>query len=275
MAGGGGGYQPDQYATNIQAGIARDRYNDWLKRYAPLEADVTRSLSDPAAREADMNQSLTRAGESVDQQFDVAQESLGREMRRYNATPTPDETASINRRMNLGRAATKINALNRTRAAATDRTDQAMRDVIATGRGVSSQADQAAGTSAGMETNRNATNAQLEAARQSRVYNNAATMAGAGMAIFALSSRKAKKSIKPATSKDAAKALNDTKVKSFEYKPSMGVPKGKKLGPIAEEAPEAFQGPSGKTVNLANMVGALVKGHQDMAKRVKRLEKRA
>lgn len=276
MSGGGDSPQEDTYAQEIQAEIGRDAYNDFIRRYAPHEANLARELGNPAVRAAKLESELTRASGRVTEQYDVAEEELSRDLSRYGVTQRPDEAAATGRKMNLGRAASTVDALNRTRTAFVDRTDQAMRDMVATGRGVSSSASGDAGGAARDEMGRNA-DAQAENARRQQQRNaNIGTLIGAG-AMIAISTRKAKKNIRPATSRDATEAIEKTKVRAFEYKPAIGRPRGKQIGPIAEEAPPAFRGPEtkqGKTVNLGSMVGALVKNQQDLNKRIKKLEAR-
>lgn len=276
MSGGGDAPEEDKYAQDVQADIARDVYNDYVRRYYPQEMALARELSDPTERAAKLEGDLTRASDRVSAQYDVAESGLRRDLSRYGVTQRPDEAAATGRKMNIGRAASTVDALNRTRTAFVDRTDQAMRDMTATGRGVSTSAAGDATGAAQGEMQRNA-EAQAENARRQQQRNaNLGTLIGAG-AMFAISTRKAKKNIKPATSRDAKEAIESTKVKTFEYKPAIGRPRGKQVGPIAEEAPAAFKGPEtkeGKTVNLGSMVGALVKNQQDLSKRIKKLETR-
>lgn len=276
MSGGGDAPKEDTYAQEIQAEIGRDVYNDFIRRYAPHEANLARELGNPAVRAAKLDSELTRASDRVTEQYDVAEEELSRDMSRYSVTQRPDEAAATNRKMNLARGSSTVDALNRTRTAFVDRTDQAMRDMTATGRGVSTSSSSDAGNAAQSEMQRNAERQAENAQRQQQRNQNIGTAIGVG-AMLMLSTKKAKKNIKTATSKDAKEAIEKTKVRSFEYKPAIGRPRGKQIGPIAEEAPQAFKGPTtkeGKTVNLGSMVGALVKNQQDLSKRIKKLEAR-
>lgn len=276
MSGGGDAPKEDTYAQEVQAEIGRDVYNDFIRRYAPHEANLARELGNPAVRAAKLDNELTRASGRVTEQYDVAEEELYRDMSRYSVTQRTDEAAATSRKMNLARGSSTVDALNRTRTAFVDRTDQAMRDMTATGRGVSTSASGEAGNAAQGEMQRNA-DAQAENARRQQQRNaNIGTAIGAG-AMLLISTKKAKKNIKTATSQDAKEAIEKTKVRSFEYKPAIGRPRGKQIGPIAEEAPRAFKGPEtkeGKTVNIGSMVGALVKNQQDLNKRIDKLEKR-
>lgn len=276
MSGGGDAPEEDKYAQDVQADIARDIYNDYVRRYYPEEMALAREIGDPAERATKLEGDLTRSAERVGKQYDVAELGLSRDLQRYGVTQRPDEAAATGRKMNLGRAASTVDALNRTRTASVDRTDQAMRDMVATGRGVSTSASGDATGAAQGEMQRNADAQAENARRQQQRHANIGTLIGGG-AMLAISTRKAKKNIKTATSRDATEAIEKTKVRSFEYKPAIGGPRGKQIGPIAEEAPPEFRGPEtkqGKTVNLGSMVGALVKNQQDLSKRIKKLETR-
>lgn len=274
--GGGKSPQEDTYAQEVQADIARDIYNDYLRRFYPHEMTLARELGDPAERAVKLEGDLTRASGRVGAQYDAAESVMRRDLSRYGVTQRPEEAAATGREMNLGRAASTVDALNRTRTAFVDRTDQAMRDMMATGRGVSSSAAGNAAEGAQDEMRRNAEAQARYAERRARRNANIGAAIGAG-AMLMISTKKAKKHIKPASSKDAKEAIESTKIKTFEYKPAIGQPRGKQIGPIAEEAPRAFKGPdtgAGKTVNLGSMVGALVKNQQDLNKRIKQLEAR-
>lgn len=317
MAGGGKKPKEDKYAQNVQAEIGRDQYNDYLRRYYPQEIALARELGDAGAGALELDKELRRiAGDEavegntagvkrrfpvpsfrtgraaigrrapaaarppqrglVNEQYDVAEEELTRDLQRYNVTPDATERAAIDKQFNLGRGSATVDALNRTRTAFVDRTDQAMRDAIATGRGVSSAAAGNAAEGARQGAERNAQRQAENAQRQQQRYSNIGTAASLG-ALIAISDKRAKKKIKPANSRDAKKAIESTDVKSFEYKPAIGRPRGRQMGPIAQEAPKSFRGPDtpeGKTVNIGSMVGALVKNQQDLNKRIDKLEKR-
>lgn len=70
---------------------------------------------------------------------------------------------------------------------------------------------------------------------------------------------------------EALEALRAVTPVRYHYKPGMG-PKGERWGAIAEDVPERFTTPARDTLDMLNILGALVAAVRGLAERVKVLE---
>lgn len=98
----------------------------------------------------------------------------------------------------------------------------------------------------------------------------AAGAAGGFGALF--SSRDLKEDIKPVTHEELGKAIKETKLKSFKYKPEMKAPSDHYVGMIAEEAPDIFKNRDGKSINGYNVLSALLSNAQETDRRLMAIE---
>src|SRR3972149_195638 len=269
--GGGNAPAEDTYSKDVLSGIARNEYEDYARRFGPLEKSYGASLSDPAQRAERMKLRLDRASSLTNKQFDVAEGALERDTQRYGINRTAQETDSTNRSLSLGRNTAEIDALNRTRTSGIDSEEGQMRAMIATGRGVSANAGSTASQAAGIEQQYNQSNQAQDAARKAQRNQNLGTAASLA-AMFFLSSKKAKEDIKDADEGKAVDALRRTSVKQWKYKPETGLPSNQKLGPIAEEMPKILRGPDGKTLDVQNLVGVLTVAAKGLDRRMSKME---
>lgn len=261
--------KPDQ----IQAAITRDQYADYVNRLQPYEDQLYAEMT-PEHRAELLDQELTTAGESVDKQFDASRDIMGRQTSRYGLSLNPDQRQSVDRSFGLQNVLGKVGARNLTRRNAYERDMGAMRDLAQVGREMETTASSAAGAAAGMQASRDAANRQMKAQAKGQNMQDIGTLAGLGMMAFMMSKRKTKRSVKDVKAKDANRAIQKTDVKSFEYKPGLGMPKGRFMGPMAEKAPKEFVDAGRNGTKPVNMVAAVVASQKDVLKRLDKLEKK-
>lgn len=101
-------------ASNTMAGLYREQWADYLKRFAPLETD----LRDQVMSGARMDNALSRADQAVTTQFGVAKGNLARQREGLGLSPTM--SAAEQRRFDIGQGLARANTLNTTRQAVED-----------------------------------------------------------------------------------------------------------------------------------------------------------
>lgn len=261
--------KPDQ----IQAAITREQYADYVNRFQPYEDQLYAEMT-PERRAELLNQELTTAGESVDKQFGASRDIMGRQTSRYGLSLNPDQQQSVDRSFGLQNVLGKVGARNLTRRNAYERDMGAMRDIVQVGREMEATASSAAGAAAGMQASRDAANRRMEAQAKAQNMQDIGSIAGLGMAAIMMSRRDTKKNIKSVNARDANESIKKTDVKSFEYKPGLGMPKGRFMGPLADDAPKVFVDAKRTGIKPTNMVAAVVASQKDVLKRLEKLEKR-
>jgi hypothetical protein len=111
------GYKPD----DVLAGIYRDQWDDYVKRFFPLENELVDTYNNPAVH----SRIIGAATQKVATGFDAAEGSYARGMARYGMSPDAQVKAEADRSFNLGRSLATVDAKNRTRQALLER-DQGM-----------------------------------------------------------------------------------------------------------------------------------------------------
>lgn len=261
--------KPDQ----LQALITREQYADYVRRFQPFEDQLYAELT-PEQRAARLEQDLTTAGESVDKQFDASRGIMDRQMSRYGLSLNPDQRRSVDRSFGLQETLGKVGARNLTRRNAYETDMGAMRDLTQVGRDMATTASSAAGSAAGMQAQRDAANRSMKAQAKAQNMQDIGSLASLGMMAVMMSRRETKRGIKHVKAKDANRAIKKTDVKSFEYKPGLGMPKGRFMGPMADKAPKEFVDAKRTGTKPVNMVAAVVASQKDVLKRIEKLEKR-
>lgn len=102
----GYGSAADRFAT-----ITRAQWEDYKKRFNPIEDQLLAAYGNPAMRES----AITAAQGLTNKAFDTAEATEARELSRYGVTRNADETAANIRTKGLSRTAALVNAANKTR----------------------------------------------------------------------------------------------------------------------------------------------------------------
>ncbi len=97
----------DQYANKTRARIARAEWDDYKRRFQPVENQMM-----AYATSTDDGRSVGRAQESIAAGFDSAQGQYDRNMSRYGLNQTPEQDASYKRNMALNEASATASGIS-------------------------------------------------------------------------------------------------------------------------------------------------------------------
>lgn len=112
----------DHQADRNRSKIARAEWNDYKKRFRPIENELIGQIGDRSTY-AD---AVTRSTESVSDTYQTGLGELDRNMARYGVTQSDIERADNARRYGLSRATSMAEAANRARSAVKNRNMQIM-----------------------------------------------------------------------------------------------------------------------------------------------------
>jgi hypothetical protein len=249
------------------ARITREQYNYAQKRFDPVLEDMLAKIDDPRfyADRIDM------ASQGVARAFDVAEGVQGRTLERYGVEVTPQMRRSLDRASDLSEGLAEVGARNNARTELADLREQTRMGLIGIGRETSRQAQGLASGIAAREAKRNAVNNQINAQEDAAEMSSIGTLVGLG--IMAFSSRDYKDIDGPVDHDALARELEGLMLQRFRYVEGMNLP-GEYVGLIAEDTPEVFRGPDGKTVNLYNLVSALIAANQQRGEAIRALTRR-
>jgi len=106
----------DQYASETRARIARAEWDDYKRRFQPVENQMM-----AYATSTDDGRSVGRVQQSIGQGFDSAQGQYERNMSRYGLAIDPEQRQSMQRNMALNEAATTAQGVSSARQAEEER----------------------------------------------------------------------------------------------------------------------------------------------------------
>ena len=106
----------DQYASKTRARIARAEWDDYKRRFQPVENQMA-----AYATSTDDGRSIGRVQQSIGQGFDSAQGQYARDMSRYGLAIDQDQQNSMQRNMALNEAAATAQGVSSARQAEEER----------------------------------------------------------------------------------------------------------------------------------------------------------
>lgn len=174
MSFGGGGVKIDDTLSKQSAALTREQYNDFLRRFRPVENYALKQVDNNEALGERVRTNIATAGEA----FDRGVGQTGREMARYGIQITPDKRRAMERVNAHNKTLTLASAGNNTRDAAETRDVNMYTNLVNMGRGISADAGAMLGSATGMEASRNATNQQLKAQENANEMQGLGTVAG-------------------------------------------------------------------------------------------------
>lgn len=166
-------------ADQTMAQITREQWDDYQNTFVPLENELIAQVqsNDEIEQDATESMRLTNAA------FDSAQGVQDRALQSTGTQLDPTQRKALSRRMKLRRAAAVAGAANTTRRAGKDRRLGQMADIVAMGRGVSSNAMQGLSTAASNEAAIKSANANAKAQHQAGQLSGMASGAAMGWQI--------------------------------------------------------------------------------------------
>ncbi|MGB5557350.1 MAG: hypothetical protein WBN04_04980 [Paracoccaceae bacterium] len=170
------------------AALTRAQYEDYKTRFQPVENQVLGSIMNAEGglgNQAVLDDTLARTSANVNNQYDVAEGSMRRNMGRMGINMTPEREQVAARGLDLGRTLSEVSARNNARTAVKDRDLTTAANMVGLGRGIAADANSTMGANASLEASRNATNQSLSAQNQANNFQGAASLAGLGIAAYA------------------------------------------------------------------------------------------
>ncbi|HEY0960915.1 MAG TPA: tail fiber domain-containing protein [Pseudomonadales bacterium] len=258
---------PDTTLQDQSTAIARADFENFKRNYAQLADELTEASTSPEVVAA----AVDRAAARVNPAFDVAEGMTRRSLSRSSTPLANDQKELLLKSHATNRTRATVHAKNSARDAAVELQDQVRGDVLSLGQGYkdSSTGDYAAAAS--LEGQRNMTNINNAAQHKASLYGLAGEAAGIASTAMILSSRKAKKNIKPADGGAATRELSQLRVKKYQYKEGAG-PAGERTGVIAEDSPQIATADR-SAVKAGDWMGKLTLGFQEQGKRLDALQK--
>lgn len=244
--------------------ITRQQYDDYQKRFVPIENQLIGMVGDKATNERLVNEAGTRS----DAAFDSSAGALGRNLERLGVRPTAGQSASMQRRTGLARAIANADAKNTTRMANEDRDIAGLGNLVNTGRGIATGAMSGLEAAAGMQSQREQYNAQAKSAARGGLLQMATTIGS----MYFMSSREFKSDITPTSREALLDDINAIDVVQFKYNPELEQP-GVFVGAIAEDVPGIFANLDRTQLNAYNLIGALIASVQELTAQVQELKK--
>lgn len=172
-----GGGNPEK----VNAQIALDQYNDYVRTYVPFENEYIRQYTDPTYIQGKVRDFGVDAG----QQFDAAAGTTARDLSRYGYTLSEDQQASLNKIRSVGRSLAVGNAQNQGRLELKDQRQQGLSFLADLFQNQAREATGQAGNLARSQAQRDSNNAQIGAANTAQNLQTAGTVASlAALAII-------------------------------------------------------------------------------------------
>jgi hypothetical protein len=152
----GGGEEPENEADKNFAELLRKQWEDYKKRWGPVEEDMNALLTDDDFGE-DVVRKARRAGLTMDNSSQAM-----RQMDRYGMEISGKQAQALGAGFQRDKKALGVGLANKTRAGMVDLKDALQKDMIGIGHGVGASATAGLGSAAQMETNRAAAIAQMK-----------------------------------------------------------------------------------------------------------------
>lgn len=160
-----------------QAAIIKARWEDWLKRFKPLEDDLFEKLFAPISKSAD------RAGEQVSQSYAASAQDRDAGLRRAGMATSDDAAQAMAKVSALNRARDIATAKNTTRRGLVESRMNMMGDLMGIGRGIAGSSQDSLASASSSQAAREAIGIRNRAAGKAGLWGaagNAATGAAAG-----------------------------------------------------------------------------------------------
>lgn len=247
------------------ARITREQYNYARRQFDPVLKEMLGRIDDPGF----YRQRIDMAGQGAERAFQSAEGTQERTFERYGANVTPEMRGSLERSADLSSGLAEVNARNTARTQLADMREETRMGLIGIGRETSRNAQGLASGIAQRESQREAAGRDLEAREDAARTQAIGTVIGLGL--MAWSSRDFKEVEGEADREALAGSLEQIMLHRFQYIRDMGID-GEFVGPMAEDVPEVFRGPDGKTLNMYNLVSALVAGYQQQTEEIAALK---
>lgn len=156
------------------AAVSREQYADYVARYQPLEEELIEELLDPQA----IRGGVRAAGKEAKQAFTNSRGIYFREAERSGLPLSHDQKQDFRHRFRLAKTAGVVDAKNRARGGYDDLRTATMQGLTQTGRGLASTATSNLRSAAGLATQRENINRQLEAQSDANFWSGVGTIGG-------------------------------------------------------------------------------------------------
>jgi hypothetical protein len=255
-------------ADRINAELSREQYEDYQKRYQPIEKEYIREISDPAFVERGVEDTRQR----VQQAEQVNRGITNRAISRSGLNVTPAQEQALDRLRKMGEAKNMTYGIQTARDSYSDLQLDALNTATGYGRGIAKSATDIYGNLAEQGARRDAANRVADAQQDAAQTNTLLTI---GTMIWAFSSREYKENIHPSDTEKLHELIMSIRVNNFDYRedaPASVAGESGFIGPVTEQLPPEFVSNNGKQVNLYNVIFSLVASNQQLAQRVAQLE---
>lgn len=105
------------YASNLRAGIAREEWEDYKKRFQPKENQLLDIANNP---QGFVQQQNTEALGAINKAYEGAMPQMTREYGRFGMTYTPDQKNELQRRLSNNQGLAQVQGLNTSTRLAND-----------------------------------------------------------------------------------------------------------------------------------------------------------
>ncbi len=177
--GGGGGYKPDTYGSEMQGRISREQYEDYKQYYGPIEDETISYLTDDKKQQGE----VTKAGELAGKAFDSTSAATRRNIGRYGISASKEVTANLAKDSARDKTLAQVGAKNTMRDVIDQRKTALSEEMIGIGKGIKSDYEKSMSAWTQMEGTQNQINANEKAA--SAANRNAMIGTAASLAITA------------------------------------------------------------------------------------------
>ena len=252
------------------AAIAREQYDDFMNRFAPIQDE----LNEQAGGNYNIGADVAQAAVDVDQSYQTADQMNQRDQRRYGVRLDPQQQKFLAKQKNLDRSLAMVGAKNKAIETNANRSDGLLQQMMNINRGQAGEALGEFASAAQMEGQSGIADMNRRTAKYQSNMQTAGNIASTvAMAMIMSSSKDKKKNIKGADSKKALKEVDSMDIKNYQYKDGEG-PSGNRTGVIAEEAPEGITALNRKAVNIGDWTAKNTAAIQEIGKQVKSIDKK-
>jgi hypothetical protein len=167
---------------DLLAGVSREQYADYVARYQPMEEELIGELLDPTA----IRHGVRAAGREAKQAFARSRGSFLRDAERAGIPLKGARKKDFTSRFRLAKTAGIVDAKNRAREGYDDLRTSVMQGLTQTGRGLAQTATSNLQSAAGLQTQREGVNRQLEAQSDASFWSGLGTLGGLTLGAVAL-----------------------------------------------------------------------------------------
>lgn len=176
----GAGPVADTKNQKLLANITREMYEDYKKRYLPLEKELVAEVLD----EKTIDQKVKEGMGITDRAYNTSRGTFYRNAERAGLSMTSERVDDYEDRFQRNKTAGLVDTFNQTTAKVDDRNIALRQDLISSGRGLAATATANLNTVANLEATRNATNRSLAAQDSASGFNALGTAIGIGLSFI-------------------------------------------------------------------------------------------